>query len=213
MKTHDVNYYEASQDFVSENTGWMRIFQLLHAELAPKKKNWLGTIVSILGGFCVAWMIGTADETIEMTNTVCTVFLELQVAVFGCVLTAYSILLAFLDEKYMKILLRIGYKGKPNYLKAGTDYFEAVMYIYVVGIMFSLCTKLVVTCMPVDFLLSGCDILNESLAVILLFMYLSFGIRTIYEIKSIVANTATLFGGSLAFRIQEFATDEDEELR
>ena len=211
MKTHNVNYYEASQDFVPENTGWKRICQLIRAELLPNKKNWLGTIVSFLGGFIIAWIIGTADGTVEMTNAACTVFLELQIAVFGCVLTAYSILLAFLDEKYMKILLHIGYKGKPNYLKAGTDYFEAVMYIYVVGIMVSLCTKLVVTCMPINFLVSDCTMLNESVAVVLLFVYLSFCIRTIYEIKSIVANTATLFGGSLAFRIQKFATEIDEE--
>jgi len=108
-------------------------------------------------------------------------------------------------------LLRINYEGNANYLKAGTEYFEAAMYIYVVGILLSLCVKLIVICMPDDFVLTSNDFLNEGLAAGLLFGYLVYAIRATYEIKSVVANTATLFGGSLAFRIQAFVPDGDEE--
>ena len=85
------------------------------------------------------------------------------------------------------------------------------MYVYVVGVLLSLGVKLIGRCMPDDFVLTCNNMLNEILATGLLLGYLTYAIRATYEIKSIVANTATLFGGSLAFRIQAFASDSEEE--
>lgn len=211
MKTPDIDYNTASKDFEPRQATWHRICNLIFRELRPDKSNWLGTTLASIGGMILAWIIGSAVDTVQMTDTICTMFLEIHIAVFGCMLAAYSILLAFLDDKYIKKLLRIDYKGNANYLKAGTEYFEAAMYIYVVGILLSLGLKLVVACMPDDFVLTCNELVNESLAVGLLFGYLAYVIRATYEIKSVVANTVTLFGGSLVFRIQAFASDMDEE--
>ncbi len=211
MKTPNTDYYAASKDFVPQKATWRRICGLIFKELRPVKNNWLAAALPCVGGAVLAWIIGSAEDTVQMTDTICTVFLEIHVAVFGCILTAYSILLAFLDDKYIKKLLRIDYEGNANYLKAGTEYFESAMYIYVVGILLSLAVKLIVICMPNDFVLTSNGLVNESLAAGLLFGYLAYAIRATYEIKSVVANTATLFGGSLAFRIQAFATEMDEE--
>lgn len=211
MKTPNIDYYTASSDFVPRKATWHRIFGLIFKELRPDKKDWLGVALPSIGGMILAWIVGSAVDTVQMTDTICTVFLEIHIAVFGCMLAAYSILLAFLDDKYIKKLLRINYEGNANYLKAGTEYFESAMYIYVVGILLSLGVKLLVICMPDDFVLTCNNLLNESLAAGLLFGYLTYAIRATYEIKSVVANTATLFGGSLAFRIQAFASDKDEE--
>lgn len=211
MKAPDIDYLAASEDFIPEKATWRRICSLIFKELRPDKKDWLGIVFPIVGGIILAWIIGSAVDTVQMTDTICAVFLEIHVAVFGCILAAYSILLAFLDDKYIKKLLRINYEGNANYLKAGTEYFEAAMYIYVVGILLSLGVKLIVMCMPDDFVLTRNDLLNESLAAVFLCVYFVYAIRATYEIKSVVANTATLFGGSLAFRIQAFASDLDEE--
>lgn len=211
MKAPNIDYYTASKDFVPRKVTWHRICGLIFKELRPNKKDWIGAVLPCLGGMIFAWIIGNSADTVQMTDTICTIFLEIHVAVFGCILAAYSILLAFLDDKYIKNLLGIDYKGNANYLKAGTEYFEAAMYIYVVGILLSLGVKLIVICMPDDFVLTRNDFFNESLAAGLLFGYLAYAIRATYEIKSVVANTAILFGGSLAFRIQEFANEMDEE--
>ena len=211
MKTPNVDYYTASQDFAPRKATWRRICGLVFKELRPNKKDWLGVALPCVGGIISAWIIGSAEDTVQMTDTICTTFLEVHVAVFGCMLAAYSILLAFWDDKYIKKLLQINYERNVNYLKAGTDYFEAAMYIYVVGILLSLIVKLIVICMPNDFALTYNHLFNESLAAGLLFGYLAYAIRATYEIKSVVANTATLFGGSLAFRIQSFDSDIDEE--
>ncbi|MBQ7329422.1 MAG: hypothetical protein IJX01_05905 [Oscillospiraceae bacterium] len=211
MKTPNVDYYTASQDFAPKKATWRHICGLAFKELRPNKKDWLGVVLPYVGGIIFAWIIGSAEDTVQMTDTICTVFLEIHIAVFGCILAAYSILLAFLDDKYIKKLLRINYEGNANYLKAGTEYFETAMYIYVVGILLSLIVKLIVICMPNDYVLTCNDLLNESLAATLLFGYLAYTIRATYEIKSVVANTATLFGGSLAFRIQAFASDINDE--
>lgn len=211
MKTPNTDYYTASADFVPRKATWRRICGLILKELRPNKKDWLGVVLPSVGGIVLAWIIGSSVDTVQMTDTICTVFLEIHVAVFGCILAAYSILLAFLDDKYIKKLLRINYEGNANYLKAGTEYFESAMYIYVVGILLSLGVKLIVICMPDDFVLTCNNMLNEILATGLLLGYLTYAIRATYEIKSVVANTATLFGGSLAFRIQAFASDSDEE--
>lgn len=211
MKTPNVDYYTASQNFAPKRAAWHRICGLVFKELRPNKKDWLGVVLPCVGGIISAWIIGSAEDTVQMTDTICTVFLEIHIAVFGCILTAYSILLAFLDDKYIKNLLHINYEGNANYLKAGTEYFEAAMYIYVIGILLSLIVKLIVICMPNDYMLTCNDHLNEILAASLLFGYLLYTIRATYEIKSIVANTVMLVVGSIAFRIQSFDSDIDEE--
>lgn len=211
MSAPEIDYHKASLEFVSPENGWKRILGLVFKELRPDRKNWFGAVLSLISGGAVAWFVGSSEQTVQITDTICTVFLEIQLTVFSCVLTAYSILLAFLDDKYIKILLKINYKGNKSYLKAGTQYYEAVMYIYVLAILLSLFTKLIIACMPVDFVLTSNMIFNEILATILLFVYLVYSIRATYEIKSIVTNTATLCGGNWAFRIQGFALDNEEE--
>lgn len=211
MKAPEIDYRQASLGFVSKKTGWKRILGLIFKELCPDKKNWFGAVLSLISGGIVAWFVGTSDQTVSITDTICTVFLEVQIAVFSCLLAAYSILLAFLDDKYIKILLKINYKGSQNYLKAGTQYYESAMYIYVLAILISLGVKLCISCMPLDFILTKNAIANELLAFGLLFVYLTYSIRATYEIKSIVTNTASLFGGSLAFRIQAFAQGLENE--
>lgn len=211
MKAPDVDYYEASQDFAPKKATLGRILRLVLKEIRYDRSDPLGTVLPIVGGLACAWIIGSANDTVQITDTISTVLLEIQVAVFGCILTAYSILLAFLDDKYIEKLLHIDYKGNTNYLKAGTEYFEAAMYVYVVGILLSLCVKLAVICMPADFVLTDNNVINEALAIIIMFGYLTYAVRTIYEIKCIVANTVALFGGSLAFKIQSFASKRKEE--
>lgn len=211
METSNTDYCKASMDFVPEKTGWGRICSLVFKQLCPDKNDWLGVVLLSISGIFTAFIIGCADDTVRMTDTVCTVFLEIHVAIFGCILAAYSILLAFLDDKYIENLLHINYDKNTNYLKAGTEYFEAAMYIYVIGLLLSLCVKLIVICMPDDFILTPNNIVNEILATGLLLGYLLYAIRATYEIKSVVANTATLFGGSLAFKIQAFARKKDDK--
>lgn len=211
MKAPEIDYRKASEDFVPKKLGWKRILGLVSKEMRPDKKNWFGAVISLISGGILAWFVGSSEQTVPITDTICTVFLEIQIAVFGCVLTAYSILLAFLDDKYVKLLLTINYKGNQSYLKAGTQYYEAVMYMYVLAILLSLLVKLIIACMPVDFVLTNNILLNELLASGLLFVYLVYSIRATYEIKSIVTNTATLFGGSLAFRIQAFGSESTKE--
>ena len=69
-----------------------------------------------------------------------------------------------------------------------------------------------VICMPEDFVLTDNNVVNEGLAIAIMFGYLTYAVRTIYDIKSIVANTAALFGGSLAFKIQAFASEEKRRI-
>lgn len=211
MKTPNIDYHLASKAFAPKRASWKRIFTLIAKEMAPNKKNWAGVVLSVIGGITSAVVIGCAEDTVQMTDTVCTVFLEMHVAFLGCILAAYSVLLAFLSDRYVKKLLDIDYEGSANYLKAGVEYFEAAMYVYVVGILLTLFVKLIVACMPDDYVLTCSNVLNEALAVGLLVGYLTYAIRATYEIKSVVANTVTLFGGSLAFRIQAFASESDKK--
>lgn len=210
MKPTNINYYDAVEAFIPKETGWPRICKLMIKQLRPDKKDWFGVALSCIGGVLAAFIIGCAEDTVRMTDTLCTVFLDIHVAIFGCILAAYSILLAFLDNKYIKKLLNIDYKENSNYLTAGVEYFESAMYIYVIGILLSLGVKLAVTCMPDDYILTNNHIVNELLAAVLLLGYLLYVIRTTYELKSVVANTASLFGGSLAFKIMAFAKEQEE---
>lgn len=78
--------------------------------------------------------------------------------------------------------------------------------------MFCPC-KLIVECLPQNFILTNSDCLNEILAGLLLYVYFSYSLRAIYELKSIIGNTLLLFRASIQYKILAFQEDGQTETR
>ena len=176
--------------------------------MLPDKRNWFIFVFSALSGIALAVFVGTVDDTVALAREISTIFLDVQIALFGCIFAVYSILLAFLSDKYVKKLPLLDYHSQSSYLSRSTRYYEAALLIYFLAIILSLAMKLILLCIPEEFLLTKNMVLNESLASILLAVYFSFSIRAICELKSVVANTLLLFRSSIAFKIRDFAEED-----
>ena len=66
--------------------------------------------------------------------------------------------------------------------------------------------------MPEYYVLTNNHMLNEAIASFLLFVYFLYSIRTIYELKSIIANTLLLFRTSIQFKILSFRDKSSDEI-
>lgn len=204
MDTQDFDYSSAAAAFNDDRSVWKQIWDSIFTELLPNKTNWFGAVFSIVLAFALSFILATSEETVSLSQNICGILMDVQIAIFGCIFAVYSILLAFLSDSYVERLLRIDYHNKSSYLQASTRYYEAALLIYFVAILFSLTCKLLLECLPEYYALTKNHILNEAIAGILLFVYFLYSIRTIYELKSIIANTLLLFRTSIQFKILGF---------
>lgn len=212
MANEDFDYKKASYEFVEEKPVWKLIFQSIKQEMLPDKKNWFGAAFSVIAGMILAYIVGTSEDTVLLTTKICETFLDVQIAIFGCIFAVYSILLALLSDSYIKKLLHVDYHNRSSYLKASTRYYESALFIYFVAIGVSLILKVAVQCMSEDFVLTNNHLFNEVLACILLLFYFAYSIRAVYELKSIIGNTLLLFRTSLAFKIQTFKEESEDTI-
>ena len=212
MDRQDFDYSSAATAFTEERSVWKQTWDSICTELLPNKKNWFGAIFSIALALVLSFILATSEETVSLTQNICGILMDVQIAIFGCIFAVYSILLAFLSDSYVERLLRIDYHSKSSYLQASTRYYESALLIYFVAILLSLTCKLLLECMPEYYVLTSNHKLNETLAGILLFAYFLYSIRTIYELKSIIANTLLLFRTSIQFKILGFKEKPSEEI-
>lgn len=209
MSEQEFDYSRVMKEFLDDRKVWQQILDHLKSELIPDKSNWLVFVFSLFSGVILAVVVGVAETTVQLAREISAIFLDVQIALFGCIFAVYSILLAFLSDEYVKKLLSIDYHQQSSYLSKSTRYYEAALLIYFVSIILSLCMKIILICIPEGFLLTDNMAVNESLASLMLALYFVFSIRVICELKSVVANTLLLFRSSMAFKIQRFA-EEDE---
>ena len=209
----EFDYQTALEDFQDDNPVWRQIWTAIVTEFMPNKRNWFGTVFSFTLGLILTYIIVQSVETVSLTGTICGILLDVEIALFGCVFSVYSILLAFLSDNYVKKLLQIDYHRQTSYLRRSTRYYEAALFIYFVAIGLSLICKLIVECLPQNFILTNSDCLNEILAGLLLYVYFSYSLRAIYELKSIIGNTLLLFRASIQYKILAFQEDGQTETR
>lgn len=212
MDKQDFDYSSAANAFTEERSVWKQIWDSICTELLPNRKNWFGAVFSIMLSLALSLILATSEETVSLSQNICGILMDVQIAIFGCIFAVYSILLAFLSDSYVERLLRIDYHNKSSYLQASTRYYEAALLIYFVAILLSLTCKLLLECMPEYYVLTNNHMLNEAIAGFLLFVYFLYSIRTIYELKSIIANTLLLFRTSIQFKILGFKDKSSDEI-
>ena len=211
MDRPDFDYSSAAAAFTEERSVWKQIWDSICSELLPNRRNWFGAIFSLVLALALSVILATSEETVSLSQNICGILMDVQIAIFGCIFAVYSILLAFLSDSYVERLLRIDYHNKSSYLQASTRYYESALLIYFVAILLSLTYKLLLECMPENYVFSSSHALNETLAGILLFVYFLYSIRAIYELKSIITNTLLLFRTSIQFKILGFKEHSSEE--
>lgn len=203
----DDAYFKTAEEFIKINPARKLIINALK-ELSPTKGNRFGFIISFAIALVFAIIIGCSDKTIELFKNVTGILLSMQLAIFGCIFTVYSILLAFLNDGYTKRLAKIEYEGKNSMLKKCTTYYESVLFLYFINFCITGTVSLLMNCMEPLFRLTKNLYFDTGLSIILLLVYFWFSFRVFYELKSTIYNTIVLFRASIAYRLYEFGVSE-----
>lgn len=170
------------------------------------------TVLIMITALLISIFVGFSNNTISVFVSILELLVSILLGIFGIVFTAYSILLAFLNENYMKKLSQIKQDNdNVSYLKKSTSYYESVLFLYFVGMFISIIILIVLKTIDINFTLTENLLFNNILASILLFIYLFYTLRIIYELKSIIYNTITLFRVSISYKLIDFAKEEKEQ--
>lgn len=180
-------------------------------EISPDRDNWVGWFISVALGAVIAVVIGFSAETVALFADALELFIGVQLGIFGCIFTVYSIILAFLSDDYMKKLAKVPYDGKQSMLTRSTTYYESALFLYFINIGLTGALLLLCKCLPAYFRLTASWRFDCCLAAALMAVYFSYSFRVFYEIKSAIYNTVFLFRGSIAYKFIAFSIDESDE--
>ena len=211
MEKDKFNYIEAAQKLTNEKSVWRQIGCAIKNEMFPCPQNRSSSRITLFLSTVAAVVLARSENTVSLAQEICGIFLDVHMAIFGCIFAVYSILLAFMSDSYIKKLLKIGYNDKVSYLQVSTQYYESALYIYFAAICMSLTYKIGTECMPLMYVLTDNDTVNMVLAFILLWVYFLYAIRSVLELKSVIGNTLLLFRTSLQFKILTFEEDKTRE--
>lgn len=188
---------------------------IIHAftELIPTERNRFGFIISILFALFFSLIIGTSPNTVQLMFDFSSTLLDIELAVFGCIFAVYSILLAFLNDSYMKFLSKTTESEPKSKLKKSTSYYESVLFLYFINIAVSGLVLLFCQVVNDTFRLTNNIVFDTILAITLIWVYLSFSFRVFYELKSTIYNTILLFRTSISYKFWEFYKEEENKNR
>lgn len=210
----DDKYFSTMEEFIKTTTARKMILTALK-EIKPVKSNWIGFLLSIILAIIFGAKIGISSNTVPILLEVTGIILNIVLAIFGSMFAVYSILLAFLNDSYIKRLSKIAYKNGDNddsisFLKVSTTYYESILFLYFIALSITLIILLFLNCIKPNFTLTSNLILNNILATISISLYFTFIFRVIYELKSTIYNTIVLFRASIAYKILDFSCEEKE---
>lgn len=206
--------YSDATTYLTEELSFKKLIKLSIKELIP---NSLGSItisiILLIFSLIISFFIGISPNTIEIANDIIKQLLSVQLAIFACVLTVYSILSAFFTDSCLKKLAQIETteNSKPFLVKC-IEYFETSIVIYFIGVLISLIAMFLTSTMETSFRLFNC-ILDEIFAIILLSIYISINIRIVFELKSVIFNTFCIFRIYTSYRLIDFELKEHTENR
>lgn len=203
----DNQYVQTIDEFKSPPSSFeliKRSFDILKIEKNNIIANTLIIIFALLAAFFVAWNRDTVILLASLTKHL----MEIQLALFACIFTVFSIIHAFLSDEYMKRLSRIPGDEKTSKLMQVVSYYESVLFLFFLNIaisgIFLFITEIV---SPEASLFSDVfwDNVSAGLGILL---YFWFCFRMVYEIKSVVYNTTVLFRQSIAYKFIDFAVQD-----
>ena len=206
MKTNDNhNLYDRSLDEFIRKFQPKDIIKNAIREIVPNKRNWKSFCILVIISIILSLAVAFNKNTNKM--------IDIQLAVFGSVLAIYSIILVLLDDEFTKLLAKLEDSEKENKteLNKSIQYMESVLYLYLFGLMTSVFIYFVCLLFDNGFLLFSSEFFSSFLCALFIIPYLSYSIRIIYELKSIVFNTAVLLRYSIAKKLLKFVEEENSQ--
>lgn len=205
----DENYKKIIDEYKCPPTSKVLIINAIK-EIKINKKNRTVWVISIVSAVICSIAMGFHNDTVILFKNAVELMLNIQIAMFGVLFTVYSILLSFLNNEFMKLLANSPKSDGKSQLSICTEYYENVLFLYFVCILFSLFVSLIMRCIPNEFRLTKYFVFDCLFASSLMFIFLVFSIRVLCEIKSTIYNTIVLFRTNVACRFVYFASEDED---
>ena len=90
MERQDFDYSSAADAFTEERSTWKQIWDSICTELLPDRKNWFGAIFSIVIALVLSAILATSKDTVFLSQNICGILMDVQIAIFGCIFAVYS---------------------------------------------------------------------------------------------------------------------------
>lgn len=199
------SYKDTIEEFESSSSARKMLIKSLK-ELIPQQDNqgkWNGVwvlVVDIVLAAFFAVKIGWSTNSLSIFLDIVDKMLDMEIAIFGCVFTVYTILLAFFSDDYMKRLAKIKVNEKESYLQEAINYFGAILFLWFLNIGITAFSFFLTKTFDIDWQLFHDRILNNSICSIVLFFLFAFSFRVFLELKSTIYSLIILFRGSIAYR-------------
>lgn len=179
-------------------------------ELVPQRNSqgkwdgiWALVIDIILAAF-FAIRISFFMDTFSVFTEIIDKMIDIEVAIFGCVFTVYTILLAFFSDDFMRRLAEIKVNQNESYLQEAVDYFGAVLFLWFLNISVTVFGYFFVKSFDKNWYLVNDIIINNIISTCILFLFFSFSFRVFLELKSTIYSLIILFRSSIAYRFLEY---------
>lgn len=175
----------------SEPSEILLIKALKGLKVKPKDKKERGILILVC--CALGFGIGICNGTVTILQNSTEAILDVVLALFGIIFTGYALLQAFMNKQLLYQMLK-DVKGRDTEeektrLQDVNETFVYLMILYVIAIIITLILRIVLYCIPGDYMLFRSLLISNSLAGILIALYFSFiGIilwRTIGFVSSV----------------------------
>ena len=206
----DNQYVHTIEEFESPPSS-VELIKQSFGILALKKNNIIENALVFFFAFLAAFFVAWSRDTVILLASLTKHLLEIQLALFACIFTVFSIIHAFLSDEYMKRLARIRLDDKKSSLMQVVAYYESVLFLFFLNIAISGVFLFISEIVSPEATVFSNVVWDSILAGIGIIIYFWFSFRLVYEIKSVVYNTSVVFRQSIAYRFIDFAVHDIAE--
>lgn len=180
----------------------------LRVEKKYKKSRWILIIVCCVLGS----IVGIHTDTVIVFRQVIDDALNVMLALLGVIFTGYALLQAFMNKHMLLQLLKDvkTYEGgEKSRLQDINEHFVYLMLLYITAITFTLIIKVIMFCIPDNFLLFSNLIVNNISAIALIVIYFVFIGIILWRTFSFISTIFQLFNIYAVTRLLEMLDEED----
>ena len=187
-------------------------------ELVPQRNGqgkWDGIwilVIDIILSIFFAIRISFFMDTLSVFAEIIDKMIDIEIAIFGCVFTVYTILLAFFSDDFMKRLAEIKVNQKESYLQGAINYFGSVLFLWFLNISITAFGYFFTKSFDKSWCLVDDTTINNIMSTGLLFLFFSFSFRVFFELKSTIYSLIILFRSSIAYRFLEYKKSDMHDI-
>lgn len=172
-------------------------------EIDPRGGSHIFFVLSIILSGFISYYISNEENTIRYIEKTTDILLTVEIGIFAAFFTVYSLVITFLQKKFIKHLLKINEVYNYDYLKCTLDYIENIAYLYCLSIFSTMVLKIIASILPAEYVFFSCNYHNTICSCLCLFVFYFLVIRVIFELKSMIFNAMFLLKGSIKLKIIE----------